>query len=135
MRRGLFAQLQRAAGAAGRRMAHSVSRPALKAVESIKKSASSKEASGSATIAETPQQPKAVVAFLPITLVCRDIRYYVNDPSGGTAAGVVKDSADAAIAGKLELLKGLHISAEPGSLTALMGGSGAGACLHVQNWC
>ena len=32
-------------------------------------------------------------------------RYFVNDPSGGTAPGVVKDSEDKEIAGKLELLK------------------------------
>ena len=29
----------------------------------------------------------------------------MNDPSGGTAPGVVKDSDDKEIAGKLELLK------------------------------
>lgn len=32
-------------------------------------------------------------------------RYYVDDPSGGVAPGVVKDSDDREIAGKLELLK------------------------------
>ena len=32
-------------------------------------------------------------------------RYYVDDPSHGTAGGVVRDSSDREIAGKLELLK------------------------------
>jgi len=39
----------------------------------------------------------------PVTRCCR---YYVPDPSHGEAAGVVKDSEDKEIAGKLELLKG-----------------------------
>ena len=39
---------------------------------------------------------------------------------------MVQDSGDREIAGKLELLKGLSFFAQPGSLTALMGGSGAG---------
>lgn len=69
---------------------------------------------------------KTVVPFTPITLVCRGLRYYVPDPSGGTVPGVVKDSADKEIEGKLELLQGIDIFAEPGELTALMGGSGAG---------
>jgi hypothetical protein len=41
----------------------------------------------------------------------------VNDPSGGTAPGVVKDIEDKEIAGKLELLKVgalLHFSAQGG---------------------
>ncbi|GAB4819215.1 hypothetical protein N2152v2_006261 [Parachlorella kessleri] len=67
-----------------------------------------------------------VVPFTPITLVCRDIHYYVPDPSKGEAAGVVKGSGDRRIEGKLELLKGISLYAEPGNLIALMGGSGAG---------
>ena len=47
----------------------------------------------------------AAVPFTPITLVCRGLRYYVPDPSKGAAPGVVKDSSDPEIAGKLELLK------------------------------
>ena len=45
---------------------------------------------------------------------------------------VCPTEADKEIAGKLELLKGISLYARPGSLTALMGGSGAGkvrACL------
>ncbi|KAL4427934.1 hypothetical protein ABPG75_002023 [Micractinium tetrahymenae] len=72
------------------------------------------------------KRERMVVPFTPITLVCRNIRYYVDDPSKGTAPGVVKDTSDKEIAGKLELLKGIDFYAEPGSLTALMGGSGAG---------
>ena len=67
-----------------------------------------------------------VVPFVPITLVCRDICYYVDDPSSGTAPGVVKDTGDKDIAGKLQLLKNIDLYAEPGQLVALMGGSGAG---------
>ncbi|KAL4442124.1 hypothetical protein ABPG77_011385 [Micractinium sp. CCAP 211/92] len=72
------------------------------------------------------RRERMVVPFTPITLVCRNIRYYVDDPSKGAAPGVVKDTSDKEIAGKLELLKGIDFYAEPGSLTALMGGSGAG---------
>ena len=68
----------------------------------------------------------APVPFDPICLVCKDIKYYVNDPSGGTRPGVVKGSDDKEIEGKLQLLKGIDFYAEPGKLTALMGGSGAG---------
>jgi hypothetical protein len=114
-----------------------------------------------------------IVAFLHLCPACR---YYVNDPSKGTAPGVVQDNSDKEIAGKLELLKvaggwweagreavcrvrvacrlgrdmllhggdlppnvaaplrmqGLDLSAEPGSLTALMGGElRAARVLHV----
>lgn len=64
--------------------------------------------------------------FIPVTLVCRNICYYVNDPSSGLAPGVVKDSSDREIAGKLQLLQHIDFYSEPGCLTALMGGSGAG---------
>lgn len=102
----------------------------------------------------------AAVPFVPITLVCRDIRYFVPNPAGNSAP-VATDDADPETAGQLELLKarkslrchqiecaaagsgylstcmrvspesalllqGLSVYAEPGSLTALMGGSGAG---------
>jgi hypothetical protein len=46
------------------------------------------------------------VPFTPITLVCRQLRYFVADPSHGEAAGVVRNSDDKEIAGRLELLKG-----------------------------
>jgi hypothetical protein len=46
------------------------------------------------------------VAFTPITLVCRNIRYYVAVPGKATAAGAVPaDDADREVAGKLQLLK------------------------------
>lgn len=73
-----------------------------------------------------PQRASVAVPFVPITLVCRNICYYVNDPSGGIAPGVVKGSDDRQIEGKLQLLHGIDFYAEPGILTALMGGSGAG---------
>lgn len=66
------------------------------------------------------------VSFTPVTMVCRGICYYVNDPSSGMAPGVVKDTKDSEIAGKLQLLKNIDFYSEPGCLTALMGGSGAG---------
>lgn len=74
---------------------------------------------------EAPEKDVAV-PFIPITLVCRNICYYVNDPSGGSAPGVVRDSHDKEIAGKLQLLHNIDFYVQPGCLTALMGGSGAG---------
>ena len=73
------------------------------------------------------RREKAIpVAFQPVTIVCKDLRYYVRDPSGGTAPGVVKDEEDKEIAGKLQLLHDINFYVEPSMLTALMGGSGAG---------
>ncbi|KDD76344.1 ABC-2 type transporter, partial [Helicosporidium sp. ATCC 50920] len=69
---------------------------------------------------------RTVLPFPQCSLVCRDIRYYVPDPSKGMAPGVVKGSDDPAIEGKLQLLKGVSLHAVPGDLLALMGGSGAG---------
>eukprot|EP00887_Chlorella_sp_A99_P006644 scaffold3.g6644.t1 len=80
---------------------------------------------GAAAAEAGSEQPMAV-PFTPVTLVTRDLRYYVPDPSSGTAPGVVKGSADKEIEGKLELLKGINLFAEPGNLVSLMGGSGAG---------
>ena len=65
------------------------------------------------------------VPFTPICLVCKNVEYYVNDPSTGTRKDVVKGSDDREIQGKLQLLRGIDFYAEPGKLTALMGGSGA----------
>jgi len=66
------------------------------------------------------------ITFVPITLVCRQVCYYVNDPSGGSHPGVVKNTEDKKIAGKLQLLNSIDFYARPGELVALMGGSGAG---------
>ena len=75
----------------------------------------------------TPATKERVsVPFDPISLVCKDVKYYVPDPSGGSHPGVVKGSGDKDIEGSLQLLKGINFHAEPGKLTALMGGSGAG---------
>lgn len=52
-------------------------------------------------------------------------RYYVTDPSHGEAAGVVRDSGDREIAGKLELLKG-----EVSRGGSLRGWQEAKRCLH-----
>ena len=48
--------------------------------------------------------PEFIVPFVPITLVCKAVCYYVPDPSGGSAPGVVKDTTDKEVAGKLQLL-------------------------------
>ncbi|GIL42549.1 hypothetical protein Vafri_515 [Volvox africanus] len=59
--------------------------------------------------------------FTPITLVFQDLRYLVPNPCKG------QKGADGTLApDKLELLKGITGFAVPGSMTALMGGSGAG---------
>lgn len=60
----------------------------------------------------------ASIPFTPTSLVWRDMRYFVPNPS-------YKNGKDD-IPEKLELLKGITGFAEPGTLTALMGGSGAG---------
>lgn len=59
------------------------------------------------------------IPFQKITLVWRDLRYFVPNPSYNSKT---KDDTPE----KLELLKGITGYAEPGQLTALMGGSGAG---------
>ncbi|KAK2076776.1 hypothetical protein QBZ16_005002 [Prototheca wickerhamii] len=77
---------------------------------------------------ERPPLRHVVVPFTPITLVCRNIRYYVPDPAGGKGANpnVIQDTGDAEIDGKLRLLNDVSFYAEPTDLIALMGGSGAG---------
>lgn len=62
----------------------------------------------------------SAVPFVPITLVCNNIKYYVPDPSGGVAPGVVKGGDDKEIEGTLQLLRGLSFYSRPGQLTALM---------------
>ncbi|GIL82508.1 hypothetical protein Vretifemale_11338 [Volvox reticuliferus] len=59
--------------------------------------------------------------YTPITLVFQDIRYFVPNPSKGQKTDDGNPAPD-----KLELLKGVTGFAVPGSMTALMGGSGAG---------
>lgn len=91
-------------------------------------------ASVTTVIADTNNKPATaeedkqddVIPFTPISLVVRDMCYYVDDPSKGTAPGVVKDSEDKEIAGKLQLLHSISCHAVPKEVTALMGGSGAG---------
>ncbi|KAI8105725.1 hypothetical protein M9434_000307 [Picochlorum sp. BPE23] len=104
-----------------------------RAGQSIKSALSSTEISMSPSkkkkmsSANTDQFEKVEpVPFTPISLVCRNVKYYVNDPSKGTRQDVVKGSDDKEIEGKLQLLQGIDFYAEPGKLTALMGGSGAG---------
>mmetsp|Transcript_17709 Transcript_17709/g.49550 ORF Transcript_17709/g.49550 Transcript_17709/m.49550 type:complete len:1558 (-) Transcript_17709:317-4990(-) len=55
--------------------------------------------------------------FQPLTLVWKDLHYFVPFPKGKDAKDTPKE---------LELLKGITGYAQPGTLTALMGGSGAG---------
>lgn len=49
--------------------------------------------------------PCSSSCFLPSLSPSPSPSYYVPDPSKGAAPGVVKDSSDPAIEGKLELLK------------------------------
>lgn len=46
----------------------------------------------------------AAVPFVPITLVCRNIRYFVPNPAGKSAPAAT-DNTDPETAGQLELLK------------------------------
>jgi hypothetical protein len=81
------------------------------------------------TVASDSRGLVSTVAFTPVTLVCRDIRYFVDLPKGAPPPPTPQEgtpAADPDVAGKLELLKGVSFHAEPGVLTALMGGSGAG---------
>ncbi|KAG2487630.1 hypothetical protein HYH03_013769 [Edaphochlamys debaryana] len=59
--------------------------------------------------------------YTPITLVFQDLRYFVPHPSAGQKA-----DDGSTVPPTLELLKGITGYSEPGSMTALMGGSGAG---------
>ena len=58
--------------------------------------------------------------FQPITLVCTNIRYCVPCPKKA------KPSPDADVKGMLQILRGITFFSKPSTLTALMGGSGAG---------
>ncbi|KAG2432130.1 hypothetical protein HXX76_009056 [Chlamydomonas incerta] len=60
--------------------------------------------------------------YTPITLVFEDLRYFVPNPSAGVKPAPGAEAAPA----RLELLKGITGFSVPGSMTALMGGSGAG---------
>lgn len=62
----------------------------------------------------------SAIPFTPITVVWQDLKYFVPNPSWKKGLG--PDGPPE----RLELLKGITGFAEPGSLTALMGGSGAG---------
>ena len=70
----------------------------------------------------------STLPFEPITLIFRNLRYYVPLPKGMPVPQTGQGSAPAAPASakgpQLELLKGLTGYAAPGVLTALMGGSG-----------
>mmetsp|Transcript_4643 Transcript_4643/g.13342 ORF Transcript_4643/g.13342 Transcript_4643/m.13342 type:complete len:1521 (-) Transcript_4643:659-5221(-) len=65
---------------------------------------------------------QATLDFEPITLVVRHLSYFVPAPPGIDP----KKLEDSQQPGKLQLLRDLTFSCEPGVLTALMGGSGAG---------
>ncbi|KAG2439064.1 hypothetical protein HYH02_006591 [Chlamydomonas schloesseri] len=60
--------------------------------------------------------------YTPITLVFEDLRYFVPNPSAGVKPAPGAEAPPA----RLELLKGITGFSLPGSMTALMGGSGAG---------
>ncbi|KAK1941901.1 ABC transporter G family member 31 [Phytophthora citrophthora] len=71
------------------------------------------------TLAETPRNtelrvgiPATLPEFVPVTLAFKDLRYSVPDPNNPKA--------------HIELLKGVSGFAQPGTITALMGSSGAG---------
>jgi ABC-type multidrug transport system ATPase subunit len=70
-------------------------------------------------VMEAPDTP-----FQPLALVWRDIHYFVPMPAA--AEGKNGGKSQSAAKAELELLKGVTGYARPSSLTALMGGSGAG---------
>eukprot|EP00877_Chromochloris_zofingiensis_P010755 jgi/Chrzof1/5933/Cz16g21030.t1 len=130
--------------------------PAVAATAASQPHATDEQVTGTAAAAGTTGMDiSSSLPFQPITLVFRDLRYYVPNPAynagccgrppkpAAKAAGAGKpgpdvesgDGAAAAAAGtfeplevpaKLELLKGITGYAVPGELMALMGGSGAG---------
>lgn len=77
----------------------------------------------------------SALPFEPITLIFRDLSYYVPVPKGAPAAAqqpagaaALGSKQDKTKDGQLQLLKGLTGYAAPGVLTALMGGSGEQFC-------
>ena len=62
----------------------------------------------------------------PLTIICKGLTYYVQNKSGGSHREIVRGSGDKAVEGKIRLLRNIDFFAQPGHLTALMGGSGAG---------
>jgi ABC-type multidrug transport system ATPase subunit/ABC-type multidrug transport system permease subunit len=96
---------------------------AIVEIESIVKNT---DTIASAAAADTGAGTGVSVSFTPITLVVKNMCYYVDDPSQGVAPGVVKGSGDKVIEGKLQLLHSISCFAAPKQLVALMGGSGAG---------
>ena len=66
--------------------------------------------------------------FEPLTLIFRDLRYFVPAPKGAVpkkaSAAQPQQKGDKGGPPQLELLKSLTGFAAPGVLTALMGGSG-----------
>lgn len=78
------------------------------------------------------------LAFQPVSVVWRHLSYYVTVPKGlaGPAAANImcEDCSDAALVGKKRLLNDLTGFARPGVLTALMGGSGAGASAALTRY-
>mmetsp|Transcript_33340 Transcript_33340/g.83541 ORF Transcript_33340/g.83541 Transcript_33340/m.83541 type:complete len:1541 (-) Transcript_33340:49-4671(-) len=73
------------------------------------------KAAKSGSVADGKEEP---MPFQPLTLVWQNIHYFVPFPKGKDAP---KDTPE-----ELELLKGITGYSRPGTLTALMGGSGAG---------
>lgn len=73
------------------------------------------------SVADDVEAADVGLPFEPITLIFRDIRYFVPMP-----AAAKKGLSPEQRKGQLELLKGISGFVAPGVLTALMGGSGAG---------
>lgn len=62
----------------------------------------------------------------PVTVICRDLNYYVRNKSKKRHPGMVRGCGDTEIEGTIQLLRNVDFYAQPGHLTALMGVSGAG---------
>eukprot|EP00889_Picochlorum_renovo_P005071 jgi/Picre1/32101/NNA_007449.t1 len=66
------------------------------------------------------------ISVEPFTLICRGLSYFVRMKSRGHHQSMIRGCDDTEIEGTIQLLRSIDFYAQPGHLTALMGGSGAG---------
>lgn len=74
-------------------------------------------------------QAVSAIPFVPCALSFADVWYSVPDASGGKGKGKM-NGGNGGGGGTLDLLKGVSGLVTPGTMMALMGSSGAGACVR-----